>query len=126
MKFMIKTSLLLALVIFAAGCFTTRVNFTSPNAGTPSHIYNGNWHHGIVYGLVELSSPVPINEVCGSGQVTFVEQKTSFLNGVAAMFTWNLYTPQSMTVFCSGGSAAEVLFTEEGALAYMPFEVVPD
>ncbi|APR99508.1 Bor/Iss family lipoprotein [Pajaroellobacter abortibovis] len=61
--------------------------------------YDKKWHHGFVHGLVEVSGPYNLKEICPAGW-SEVETQTSSLNVLASAFTWSLYTPQAVTTCC--------------------------
>lgn len=98
-------ALLLALALASSSaCYRTRMVFRQAPMGPISNEYDGRWHHGGVLGLVEFSDPVALDRACPGG-VAGIEQRTSFLNGLAANLTGSLYTPQSVTVECMSTTA---------------------
>jgi len=91
--------LILLLCVLLNGCFTTRLTF---QRGAPARLaegWDGKLHHGAIYGLLELSDPVPIDEACPSG-VAYAEQETTFVDGVVQSLAHNLYSPQSVWIYC--------------------------
>lgn len=90
---------LVASCLAATACFTTTVRSGKPPApATVEH--DGKWHHGLVYGLAELSGPYDLQEMCPNGWAE-ITTETSFVNGIAQSFTSNIYSPQSVTVRCA-------------------------
>jgi Bor protein len=101
----VKSGLLLLITVGLSGCFTTTVRSGKPPAPAVAE-YDGKWHSGVVYGLAELSGPYDLKEVCPNGW-SEITTETSFVNGLVSSLTGNIYNPQSVTVRCSTGGAAE-------------------
>ncbi|MCH8569268.1 MAG: Bor family protein [Balneolales bacterium] len=86
--------------LFLSGCYNARVT----TGATPSNqTIERPWASGFLFGLVPPSTVNAANE-CPNG-VAVVETKLSFLNMLAAGFTFNLYTPMNISVTCAAGSA---------------------
>jgi hypothetical protein len=85
-----------------SGCYTTVISSGKPVGGTTIE-YDGKWHHGIVYGMAELSGPYDLSKACPNGWAE-VETETSFLNGLVQSITYSLYNPQTVTVRCAAGA----------------------
>ena len=95
---------IVAASVMASACYTTTVRSGKPPA--PAAIqYDGKWHHGMVYGLAELSGPYNLQEVCPNGWAE-ITTETSFVNGIAQTFTSSIYSPQSVTVRCAKDTAS--------------------
>ena len=78
------------------GCF----HATIETAATPSaQVIDNQWAHGFIFGLVPPST-VSTQAQCSKG-VAKVETQISFLNGLAQMLTFSLYTPMSIKVTCA-------------------------
>ena len=60
---------------------------------------DNQWAHGFIFGLVPPST-VSTQAQCAKG-VAKVETQISFLNGLAQMLTFSLYTPMSIKVTCA-------------------------
>jgi hypothetical protein len=60
--------------------------------------YN-EWHHGAVFGIVEVSDPINVKTRCQRGWDT-VETENSFLTGLVSGLTYGLYTPREANVVC--------------------------
>jgi hypothetical protein len=69
------------------------------------------WHHGVIWGIAELSGPYNLKQLCPNGWAE-VTTETSFLNGLLGAITSSVYSPQTVTVRCSGEEAES---TEGGA-----------
>jgi hypothetical protein len=65
--------------LLSSGCYTTTVSSGKPAA--PARIeFDEKWHHGVVYGIAELSGPYDLEKVCPDGW-SEITTETSFLNG---------------------------------------------
>lgn len=64
-----------------------------------------SWHHGLVWGMAELTPPVEVSRLCPNGWA-HVDQELSFVNGVAQLFTFSIYAPQTTSVYCSSQGEA--------------------
>ncbi len=90
--------LLLATALVAlGGCFHVRYVTDVAPAPSPS---SERWHHDFVWGLVEASDPVPVDDICPAGYA-IVESQVTFVNGLVQLVTGSLYDPQTVTVICS-------------------------
>ena len=76
---------LLFSLLLLSGCFTTKVYFDRNAQGSISDEWDGGWYHGAINGLVDLSGPIRLSNVCPDG-VAYSEQRESFLNGVVKGF----------------------------------------
>lgn len=89
---------LLACVLFT-GCFETTIHNGRPAAeATIDH--DERWHHGVVFGVGEISGPYDLREECPQGWAE-IKTETSFTNVVAEVFSASAYTPQTVTLRCS-------------------------
>lgn len=95
-----KTLLLFAFPLLFTGCYHAQIS-TGLEASTT--VYQQAWASSFIAGLVP---PKPINaqEHCSNG-VAKVETRHSFLNMLAQMITFSLYSPMEITVTCAAGSA---------------------
>ena len=84
------------------GCYTTTIHSGRPPV-EPGIEYDQKWHHGLVWGIAELSGPYSLSRVCPRGWAV-VKTETSFLNGLVSAVTSGLYSPQIITVQCSATS----------------------
>lgn len=97
-----------SLVLFAggallAGCHTTTIRNGNVPAARPTVEYDEKWHHGLVFGIAEVSGPYDLQKICPNGWAE-IETQTSFLNGLVDAITWGLYSPQTVTVKCAAGA----------------------
>ena len=90
-----RTLVLAVASIALAGCYHVTVTTgATPTATT----IDKPFQHSFIYGLVP---PAEINTKaeCPTG-VSKVETEASFINGLIAAITWNLYTPIHVKVTC--------------------------
>jgi hypothetical protein len=90
---------LLALAVASlalAGCYRATVVTAAQPSAT---VIDVPFQHSFVYGLVP---PAEINtrEKCPNG-VSKAVTEVSFINGLVAFLTWQLYTPMHVTVTCA-------------------------
>lgn len=97
-----KAAVLLAAALALPACFRTTIRSGSPVGRTPIE-YDGKWHSGLVYGIAELSGPYDLHAVCSQGW-SEIHTETSFVNGLVQGLTWNVYSPQSVTIRCAANS----------------------
>jgi hypothetical protein len=91
-----------SLLLFTA-CFHFRyVNTDVPAAPAAQE---ESWHHGLVWGIAELSPPVEATRVCPNGWAQ-VEQEETFLNGFTRVLTFSIYAPATTRVYCSAQGKA--------------------
>jgi hypothetical protein len=102
-KAALRALLLAAAVTTGAGCYTTRIHAGPPGV-MPAPLATGRWHHTLVGGLAEIADPIDLEALCPQGWAT-INEEYSFLNGLAASVTSQIYTPRTYTVTCSGGAA---------------------
>ncbi|MFT5582796.1 MAG: hypothetical protein ACI9VR_000372 [Cognaticolwellia sp.] len=62
-----------------------------------------DWHHRALWGLVELSDPVDISDVCPNGDFARIRTKTSIGNSITTMILGTLYSPSTVQVWCADG-----------------------
>ena len=99
----IKAVGLVALVVMSSACYTTTLRSGQPaNAARLGN--DRRWHHGVIWGIAELSGPYDLKKICPNGWAE-VTTETSFLNGFLTSLTSSIYTPQSVTIRCSGQDA---------------------
>ena len=102
-----------AVASVAGGCYTTRVHSGMPGA-IPAPLATERWHHTLVGGLAEVSDPIDLEALCPQGWATIHEEYT-FLNGLVAGVTEQIYTPRTYTVTCSGAAPAAAVAPPAGA-----------
>jgi len=95
------------LPLFTGGCYTTTIHSGLP-AKAATVEYDQKWHHGLVYGIAELSGPYNLARVCPQGWAS-IETETSFLNGLVGAVTSGIYSPQTITVHCATAPATPLL-----------------
>ena len=94
------------------GCYHAVIQTGRPES---SDVISIKWANSFIFGLV----PPPVVETasrCTNG-VAKVETQHSFLNGLAALVTFSLYTPMQIDVTCAArgtASASPVIKREPG------------
>ena len=97
-----KRTLLAAVMLMLVGCWRTTVrNANTPVGSTPIE-YDNKWHNGVVYGLAELSGPYDLSKVCPANW-SQIHTETDFLAGLVSALTFQIYTPQRVTIRCAAG-----------------------
>lgn len=99
----IKAVGLVALLLSSSACFTTTLR-SGKTANAPRLENDRRWHHGVIWGIAELSGPYDLKKICPNGWAE-VTTETSFLNGLLTSLTSSIYTPQSVTIRCAGEEA---------------------
>lgn len=97
-----RFSRLVPLLVIATGCF--HIKYTTRQTPSPAVAYD-EWHHDFIYGLVEVTAPVNVGQICTNG-FAVVENEETFVNGLVAALTGSLWTPTSVNVSCSAASKA--------------------
>lgn len=101
-----------ALAVGTSACYTTTLRSGLPS--TPAKIeYDEKWHHGVLWGIAELSGPYDLSAVCPQGW-SEIKTETSFLNGLVYSLTAGLYSPQTVTINCAQGGDEEAAAQGEG------------
>lgn len=119
-RWLTRTMAVGLLALSLGGCFHSTFLNGGDGAGAPSPMYTERWYHGAVLGLVDLSGPVGLDEVCPSGW-TRIDTSTSFLNGIVEGLVGGLYSPQTVTIYCKGGQAFDAVRDDKGmVVAAMP------
>ena len=95
MKF--TTYLATLLLILNTACSTIYFHNDGSNREFTSH---SEWHHDWLYGLIEGSAAVDMNERCHDHEWETIETKESFVQGLIAGLTYSIYTPQNMAYAC--------------------------
>ncbi len=105
------SSILLLASLSLTGCY--KITYHNGNGGG-AYPTSEQWHHGAIYGILEISKPVQLNQVCPSGFAK-VHNEISLGNGVAmyvfgsvtAMFGLpaGLWQPHTVSVWCNSGAS---------------------
>ena len=104
--------------LLMSGCYKIDYLRDVPAAPAPSLT---SWHHIGIFGLVEFSDPVPLQNICPTG-FSRVHQEVSPMNAlVIALLTiptvtalgWT-YQPSTISVYCNSGQAFDVEVNREG------------
>lgn len=95
-----RTLVLLAVLGSLSGCYTTTLRSGKP-ANAARIDLDHRWHHGVIWGIAELSGPYNLKALCPNGWGE-IQTETSFVNGLLNYLTSGIYAPQTVTVRCSG------------------------
>ena len=95
-----KLLFLIAIPLFLTGCYHAQV---TTDLAPSNEVYQESWAASFLGGLVPPST-VNAEQHCTNG-VARVETRLSFLNMVATIITFNLYSPMEITVTCASASA---------------------
>ena len=95
MKRLAMTAVVGAALVLS-GCYHAVINTGRPSNGETKTI---PWAHGFIVGLVPPAE-VDTKAKCPNG-VASVETQMTFLNGLVAALTYQLYTPMQITYTCA-------------------------
>jgi hypothetical protein len=90
-----------ALILLGTGCYHVTVITGAPAAQTT---IDKPWQNSFVIGLVPPPE-IDAKATCTQG-VAMVETERSFVNGLVAAITQNIYTPIHTRVTCASGPVA--------------------
>lgn len=93
----------LSLLLATTGCFHFHYVTDQQPAPAPT---SEAWHNGFVWGLAE-GAPVDVAQVCPSGFAR-IDSTETFVNGLVHAATASIYTPETITITCSAGDAAQI------------------
>lgn len=93
---------LAAAALLCAALTSACYRITVTTGATPTTtVVDKPWTNSFVFGLVP-PAPIAVAPPCAGGNVSKVVTQHSFVNGLVAALTWNLYTPMQVTVTCGG------------------------
>jgi Bor protein len=92
--------------LLVSGCFTTVIRSGQP-VSPATVAYDARWHHGILWGIAELSGPYDLSQACPQGWAE-IETETSFLNFLLSAITSSLYSSQTVSVRCSAAVSKQL------------------
>lgn len=95
-----KYLFLIALPLLFTGCYHAQVSTGLPAS---NDVYQKAWATSFIAGLIP-PSVVNAEQHCTNG-VARVETRHSFLNMLATLITFNLFSPMEITVTCASSSA---------------------
>ena len=93
-----KSILLVTLAVLMTGCYHAQV---TTGLEASNEVYQEAWATSLIAGLVPPSI-VEAEQHCSNG-VAKVETRHSFLNLLAQMITFSIYSPMEITVTCATG-----------------------
>lgn len=108
-------ALLLSAGLLLSGCYKIDYVRGVPSSSVPT---SSSWHHIGIFGLVELSDPVPLNTICPTGfarvhhEVSIANSAVTYLLGTVGL-NW-AYQPSTISVYCNSGQAYDVEVDDSG------------
>lgn len=119
-----RALLALAALVALSGCFKTQYSYGPKAKGEPEL---KDWHHRALWGIVELSDPVDISDVCPNGEFSRIKTKTSLGNSILTMMLGTLYTPSTVQVWCANGDTFRADIKPDGEVLKLeaPMDQVP-
>ena len=120
LRHMVLVSLASALLL--SGCYNAHL-LNGNSAGTPSAAYQNTWNDNAVAGLMNLTGAIFLDQVCPSGWAS-IHVHRSIVNALVMSITGNIYSPQSVTIFCKTGAAFNAVKDSDGRVVYLskPFD----
>ena len=107
--------LIIALVLATtAACHRVRI-IRGNGGGVPSPTYFDTWYHNVILGLVDVSGPVDLNQVCGGGAWSEIFIRRSFINSIV-WIVGPIWTPTTVTIYCGGGPGIPGGYALEGVV----------
>ncbi len=113
------TSFLLLASLTLTGCY--KITYHNGNGGG-AYPTSEQWHHGAIYGILEISKPVQLNQVCPSGFAK-VHNEISLVNSVAMWVVGSvtatiglpagLWQPHTVSVWCNSGASYRLQVNEQ-------------
>src|SRR5690554_2046273 len=97
---MYKYLIIFATPLFLSGCYHTQITTGAPAS---NEVYQQAWATSFIAGLVPPSI-VNAENHCSNG-VAKVETRHSFLNMLAQMVTFSIYSPMEITVTCASSTS---------------------
>lgn len=95
-----KYLIVLAIPLFLSGCYHAQITTGAPAS---NEVYQKAWAHSFIAGLVPPGA-INAENHCSNG-VAKVETRHSFLNMLAQMVTFSIYSPMEITVTCASASS---------------------
>ena len=110
MRARVRSFGMLAPVIMMVGCFehTYTIGLGAPTG----ELVHDEWDHHWIGGLIDPDQELVLQELCPSGNAT-IHEEVSFLNGLVAALTGEIYSPTTVTVRCDTGINADFDLDEE-------------
>lgn len=89
--------ILLMMACAVSGCSTI---YFERGARSSRQLTFGEWHHDAVFGLVEVSDPVDMNQRCETKDWSAIKVEKTFVQGLVGMVTYSLYDPWDVSFSC--------------------------
>jgi len=92
----------LGMLLFTAACYEH--TYTVGTGASNAPVVYERWHSHWLGGLIDPSQEIELREMCPSGDAT-IHEEVSFLNGLVAALTAEIYAPTTVEVRCDNRSA---------------------
>lgn len=88
--------------LFLSSCATQRftVDGSVRREVPKSNPHYSKWSHFFVYGIGQTDFNNAAKMCAKDGGVDYVETKLTFAQGVVRLFTFGIYTPRTVNVYC--------------------------
>lgn len=101
-----KAAILAVALLASGGCFRTKFELQPPIPSTPSAVYDNHFHFNLI-NLIELSSPVNLQQACNGAPPASIEEEVGILGAIVNMVL-GTYIPilsvHNATVNCPAGA----------------------
>jgi hypothetical protein len=95
-------------LVTVTGCYRTRFQLQpGPVVATPSPAYDNHFHFNLI-NLIEVSSPVDLNDACGGNVPAAIEEEVGILGAIANLalsYVIPILSVHNATVMCVVGMA---------------------
>lgn len=106
-----KLATLLSAVLLSTGCYNIKIVNGKP-VGAPAPGYEEKLHFGVIAGIIELSGPYNLDQICPNGWAE-AGSGLSIVSGVLhALIPFVDF--QSVNVSCVGGGAYRLQMNQDG------------
>ena len=105
-----------ATLSLASGCYRHR--FYDSKATAQPYPASSEWHHHFLWGLINASSDVAIEEICPTGAAE-IQSWIGPLQAILSYLTVGIYTPTTVRVFCRADAFVDDVRIERGAIDAM-------
>ncbi len=90
--------LLLITLAFLPAC--TTISFVKDSKDLPFGNANSEWHSNVLFGFIETSDPVDMNDRCQGTDWVGIRTQFSFANWFVSGITASIYNPHKVLYFC--------------------------
>lgn len=104
-----------------SGCFKTQYTYGPKAKGDSDH---EEWRHRVAWGIIELSGPMDISNVCPDGEFSRIKTSNTLGNSIVGIVVravigaggidW--YSPSTIEVWCADGTAYRGTIDQDGTV----------